>query len=508
VTAPSQPPPQAGRSLLSDAWRRLKRNRLALAGLVFIGLVAAGGYGAPLWARWITHFEPEHDAAEFLKYQPPGTRARVSVFPTYDGDPAAFDVIDLDGDGYITCHRVPTPNVLPVGFKQLEELSPTLYRAALARWDALDARLGVKRVLSLVVGRLECPELEVGVRVTAFLENLVTTYDKARGAAAPVPGVAARDGYVTWAEFPHDDAALAPHLRGYGLSGPAAFRALDADRDHILTLAELTERSRYFAYQTLGAEGLSFERFVVGHDTDRDLRISRAEFPGAPELHTMAFGSDSAGRDVLTRLLYGARLSISVGLLATLVSLLIGVTWGAVAGYVGGRTDEIMMRIVDMLYGLPFMFLVILLMVMFGHSVIVLFIALGAVQWLSMARVVRGQVMSLKHQEFVEAARAIGASNTAIVFRHLVRNVVGPVVVYSTLLVPAVIMEEAFLSFLGLLGDEISWGKMISEALETWQNNPGSYPWLIVAPGAALALTLFAMNFLGDGARDAIDVKQ
>ncbi|TNF38191.1 MAG: ABC transporter permease [Deltaproteobacteria bacterium] len=506
MTAPSQP--ERSRSLLADAWRRLKRNRLAVAGLVFIGLVAVAGYGAPIWARLVTHFDPDHDAPEYLKYQAPGVRAPAKVFPTYDGDDAAFDVIDLDGDGFLTCRRVPTPNVLPVGFKQLEDLSPVLYREALARWEALDQRLGVKRLVSIAVGRLECPELEIGATIAAFLENLVTSYDKARGTDTPVPGVVARDGYVTWAEFPHDDGALPEELRGYGLAGPDAFRALDLDGDNVLTLPELTERARYFAYQSLGPDGLSFERFVVDHDRDRDLRIARGEFPGAPELHTMAFGSDAAGRDVLTRLLYGARLSISVGLLATLVSLLIGVTWGAIAGYAGGRTDEIMMRIVDTLYGLPFMFLVILLMVMFGKNVVVLFIALGAVQWLSMARVVRGQVMSLKHQEFVEAARAIGASNRAIIFRHLVRNVVGPVVVYSTLLVPAVIMEEAFLSFLGLLGDEISWGKMISEALEIWQNNPGAYPWLIIFPGAALALTLFAMNFFGDGTRDAIDVKQ
>jgi len=506
VTAPTQP--EQGRSLLSDAWRRLKRNRLAVAGLIFIAFVATAGYGAPLWSALVTHFDPEHDAPEYLKYQPPGTRALSMVYPTYDGDAAAFDVVDLDGDGFLTCRRVPTPNVLPVGFKQLEELSPTLYREAVARWEQLDERLGVKDITGLVVGRLECPELEIAAEVATWLENLVTSYDRASGNDAPSPDVIARDGFVTWAEYPHTDADVPEKLRGYGLAGPDAFRLLDLDGDHVLTLVELTERARYFSYRSLGSDGLSFERFVTEHDRDRDLRIARGEYPGAPELHAMAFGSDSSGRDVLTRLLYGARLSISVGLLATLVSLLIGVTWGATAGYVGGRTDEIMMRIVDTLYGLPFMFLVILLMVMFGRNVIVLFVALGAVQWLSMARVVRGQVMSLKHQEFVEAARAIGASNRAIIFRHLVRNVVGPVVVYSTLLVPAVIMEEAFLSFLGLLGDEISWGKMISEALQVWQNNPGSYPWLIVFPGAALALTLFAMNFLGDGTRDAIDVKQ
>jgi len=184
------------------------------------------------------------------------------------------------------------------------------------------------------------------------------------------------------------------------------------------------------------------------------------------------------------------------------VSLIIGVTWGAVAGYVGGRLDNFMMRIVDVLYGLPFMFLVILIMVIIDdrNNVVLLFVALGAVQWLTMARVVRGQVMSLKNREFVEAARAIGVPKIAIVFRHLIRNAIGPVVVYSTLLVPAVILEEAFLSFLGL-GVELSWGSMIADGSSKME----LMPWLIIFPGLALAGTLFAMNFLGDGVRDAID---
>jgi len=505
MTAPTPPP---GRSLLSDAWRRLRKNRLALASLVFITLVALSGYASPLIARHLTGFAPD-DTHPYLKYQPPGTRALPGVYPSYDGDPRAFDAVDLDHDGFLTCRRVTLTNVLPVGFKPLERLSPTLYREAVAHLDALDARIGVRRLLGVVAGRLDCPELDLAAQVASHLQNLLVRYDRATGAAAPTPGVYAPDGYVTWTEFPATDADLPAPLRGLGLAGADAFAQLDLDGDHILTLPELVERARYFDYASLApVGGRSFERFVLDHDRDRDLRISRAEFPGAPELRPLLFGSDAQGRDVFTRLLYGARLSITIGLLATLVSLLIGVTWGATAGYVGGRTDEVMMRIVDVLYGLPFMFLVILLMVMFGHNIVVLFIALGAVQWLSMARVVRGQVMSLKHREFVEAARAIGASGPAIVFRHLIRNAIGPVVVYATLLVPAVIMEEAFLSFLGLLGDEVSWGKMISEALETWQNSPGAYAWLILFPGAALALTLFAMNFLGDGARDAIDVKQ
>jgi oligopeptide transport system permease protein len=205
----------------------------------------------------------------------------------------------------------------------------------------------------------------------------------------------------------------------------------------------------------------------------------------------------------MTRLFYGARISMTIALLATMVSLLIGVTWGAVAGFLGGRVDNIMMRIVDVLYGLPFMFIVILLIVIVGRSTVNLFIALGAVQWLSMARVIRGQVISLKNREFIEAARAIGVSRVAIIFRHLIRNTIGPVIVYSTLLVPGVILLEAFLSFLGLgvQPPDPSWGNMITEGATKFQD----YTWLILWPGGALATTLFAMNFLGDGIRDALD---
>jgi oligopeptide transport system permease protein len=214
-------------------------------------------------------------------------------------------------------------------------------------------------------------------------------------------------------------------------------------------------------------------------------------------------GTDELGRDLLTRILYGARISFAVGILATLVSLTIGVTYGSVAGYVGGRLDHVMMRIVDILYGLPFMFFVILLMVVFGRNILNLFVALGVVQWLTMARIVRGQVLSLRGREFVLSAHAMGASPRRILLRHLLPNALGPIVVYSTLTVPAVMLEEAFLSFLGLgvQPPMASWGSLASEGAAAME----AYPWLIIFPGIALTVTLLSLNFLGDGLRDAMD---
>ena len=227
------------------------------------------------------------------------------------------------------------------------------------------------------------------------------------------------------------------------------------------------------------------------------------EFEGLPRPQRNWLGTDQLGRDLLTRLIYGGRISLAVGLLATLVSFLIGVTWGATAGFIGGKVDNIMMRIVDVLYGLPFIFLVILLMVVFGQNIILLFIALGAVQWLTMSRIVRGQVISLKGQEFVEAAQTIGVSKAAIIFRHLIPNALGPIIVYATLTVPAVMLEEAFLSFLGLgvQAPQTSWGALASEGRQVME----MAPWMIIFPGLALAITLLSLNFVGDGLRDALD---
>jgi oligopeptide transport system permease protein len=217
------------------------------------------------------------------------------------------------------------------------------------------------------------------------------------------------------------------------------------------------------------------------------------------------FGTDPNGRDLFVRTLYGARVSLMVGLAATSVSLVIGMTYGAIAGYFGGRIDALMMRLVDVLYALPFLFFVILLMVVFGRHIVLIFVAIGAVEWLTMARIVRGQVLSLRRREFIEAAVAGGVSTPKIIRRHVIPNSIGPVIVYATLTVPQVILIESFLSFLGLGVQEpyTSWGVLISEGAAQME----TAPWLLVFPALFLATTLFCFNFIGDGLRDALDPK-
>ncbi len=252
---------------------------------------------------------------------------------------------------------------------------------------------------------------------------------------------------------------------------------------------------RYLDRSDLFSNG-SIEIDEAGTSATLNADISRYRF---------LFGTDSTGRDLLTRTLIAGRVSLVIGLLATAVALLIGVTYGATSGYLGGRTDAVMMRIVDILYCLPFIFFVIMLVVFFGRNFVLMFIAVGAVEWLDMARIVRGQTLSLKRQEFVQAAEAMGSTGLGILKRHIIPNTLGPVVIYMTLLVPKVILLESFLSFLGLGVQEpmSSWGVLISEGARNIQGAT----WMLIFPSIFLTTTLFCLNFIGDGLRDALDPK-
>jgi oligopeptide transport system permease protein len=229
------------------------------------------------------------------------------------------------------------------------------------------------------------------------------------------------------------------------------------------------------------------------------------ELGAQPPSSEFLLGTDTLGRDLFSRILYGARVSLLVGFVATGVALVIGVSWGIIAGYFGGKIDSVMIRIVDVLYGLPFIIFIILLMVIFGRNIWLLFAAIGAVEWLTMARIVRGQVLSIKNQEYVLAAQAMGVTNMQMFRKHIFPNILGPIAVYATLTIPQVMLLEAFLSFLGLgiQPPMSSWGTLIRYGVESMEE----YSWLLIYPGLTFTITLFALNFFGDGLRDALDPK-
>lgn len=279
-------------------------------------------------------------------------------------------------------------------------------------------------------------------------------------------------------------------LESFTLDGDRFTAQLAATRPIDERVADYVERSDLFEGVVVGAKADEGKRLVLTG------RIERVVF---------VFGTDANGRDLLTRTLVAGRVSLAIGALATLVALVIGVTWGSVSGYAGGRIDAVMMRIVDVLYSLPFTFFVIMLVVFFGRNFILMFLAVGAIEWLDMARIVRGQTLSIKRQEYVQAAEALGVTPGGILRRHIVPNTLGPVVVYMTLMVPKVILLESFLSFLGLGVQEpmTSWGVLIAEGA----NNIQGSVHLLIFPAFFLVSTLLALNFIGDGLRDALDPK-
>ncbi len=468
-----------GTSLAADAWRRFRKNRLALIGLAFVVIVAILGFSSPLLSAYVTHFSLDEQHTEF-RLMPPGTQDISKDHTTFDGDTSHFAALDLNGDGAIG------------GAEELRDLYWKA-RFLLFLFDDYDVISDGERMASANRLKKHPDGYLVAVEYPADFDALEENFKEEFLAFVHTnltPEQLEADPFAA-------DTIGKARFERLNLLGPRAFAAIDADGDQLVSWAEANEYRLPLRLFETPVDAMK------KMDSNGDGRITQAEYPGRPTLYTFWLGTDHMGRDVLTRILYGARISITIALLATFVSFTIGVAWGSIAGFYGGRVDSLMMRIVDVLYGLPFMFIVILLIVVFGRSTINLFIALGAVQWLTMSRVVRGQVISLKTREFVEAAEAIGLPRIKIVFRHLLRNTIGPVIVYSTLMVPAIILEEAFLSFLGLgvQPPNPSWGNMITDGATVMD----TFPWLILYPGLVLSATLFSMNFMGDGLRDALD---
>lgn len=311
-----------------------------------------------------------------------------------------------------------------------------------------------------------------------------------------------------------DYTRVPPSLSAYPKADSIALAASDAVKRGRLDLAAWEMRDgRIFLDVTSGREiDERVTRYIDRSDMFEGAKVETRSPDGLAmtlsadvEQMYFLFGTDNNGRDLLTRTLIAGRVSLSIGLLAGVVAVVIGVLYGATAGFAGGKTDEIMMRIVDILYSLPFIFFVIMLVVFFGRNFVLMFLAVGAVLWLDMARIVRGQALSIRRQEYVQAAEALGVTQRGILLRHVVPNLLGPVVIYMTLLVPQVIILESFLSFLGLGVQEpmASWGVLISQGAK---NIPAAN-WLLFFPAVFLISTLFALNFVGDGLRDALDPK-
>ena len=449
---PPEPLSAAHQSPAKLAWRRLCANRLAMLGLIVVALVGL----ATLLTPWLAPHDPER-AHHWI-----GPRAPGFVHP------------DCAGQNRF---RVGVPAEAPARLLVARRLEMTVeerersdYRIALRR--------GAVRSITRKEGSVEVSRLDLAAPEVSAVEML----------DGGVEG-AARGGAVL--------RVGEPPPAGWFASGVGVMELrVAAARPPVGYAIELADG----VPTVLTRDGVAVEAVTLrGEDVRRVVADGREL-----TLHHL-LGTDHAGRDLLSRVLWGGQVSLLVGLVATIVSLVIGVLFGAVAGYLGGRTDRAMMGAVDVLYAVPFMFLVILLLTLFERSLLLLFIALGAVQWLTMARIVRGQVLSLVNREFIAAARMSGASHARIIGRHLIPNCLGPVIVYATLTVPAVILQESFLSFLGLgvgfAGRQIdSWGALVNEGAKATQ-----HPWLLLVPALWMSATLLALNALGDGLRDAFD---
>ena len=440
------------------AWRRLKRNKLAMTGLFLVVLFHVLCFAAPL----------------FTSQSPSRIRSWIGSLP-----PGSTSTNCLE-ENYFAIGEPPQLNHTAESAKHIHiqgiALSAEIYRVSIY---SKGSRAGKIKSIQQKAGAIRVDSLDLSKGIVTIVGN----------SKATVPAVTLQKREI-------------------------APQELFADTEVIELQIVDPEQTQDLDIQIEIADG-TVNRIVKNGSTLNELRIygehiNSIVIDDQAATHYHLLGTDLEGRDLFTRILYGGRISLLVGIVATIVSLLIGVFYGALSGYLGGRSDRIMMSTVDVLYALPFMFIVILLLVMFGRNILILFAALGAVQWLTTARIVRGQVLSLKSREFIEAAKVNGASTWCIITRHLLPNAIGPIIVYATLTVPAVILEESFLAFLGLQvewGDQRldSWGYLVNAGRLAMNYQTWDHWWLLVWPSLAMILTLFGLNTLGDGLRDALD---
>lgn len=450
---------QKGVSLWGDAWRRLKKNRMAMVGLWIVIVMSALCGLAPVLAP----FDASRQFA-WIGAQPPG-------FSHVNANNKNALVLGQTAELPERYADAQTLEYAVQG-EDVEEYRVKLRRGKISEIRQVAGALRVKRLDASASGhrlRLVAQDGSTGEPLTGLVLEEKHKLPKALATKARVLVLQ----YVKPAPAPI-----------------AITAALEAG-----------------VVKSLTRGGQPVERIEFD---GRDVAEVRAN--GSEQSVTHWLGTDLSGRDLLSRTLWGGMISLLVGLVATVVSLVIGVVYGAISGYYGGWVDMILMAIVDVLYGIPYMFLVILLMVTVGRDILVLFVALGVVQWLTMARIVRGQILSLKQKEFVEAARMSGTGHLGIVFNHLIPNTLGVVIVYTTLTVPAVILQESFLAFIGLSVEwqgeaRESWGALVNIGVKALGSS-GERSWLLLVPSIAMALTLFSLNFLGDGLRDALDPQQ
>ncbi len=441
------------------AWKRLKRNKLAMAGLFLVVLAHILCFLAPLFTSqspsrlrpWVGSLAPGSESIACHEENV----LRVGDQPAFNEDAIYAEEIS------ITC----------------SELVETEYRITAYRSGR---RKGTIKQIQEKIGANNLRELNLESGEIIDVDNPKRSIGpcslKIKDAAPP--GLFADGNFVV--QLKHRDPNKTKNYTVNALLKNGQFTSISKN------------------------DGSIDEIRIYGEHIDTLL------FDGQTAMHYHLLGTDPEGRDLWSRILYGGRISLMVGIVATIVSLIIGVFYGAISGFQGGRTDRVMMSTVDVLYAIPFMFIVILLLVAFGRNIIILFMALGAVQWLTTARIVRGQVLTLKSREFIEAAKVNGASTWTIITRHLLPNSLGPIIVYATLTVPAVILEESFLAFLGLQvewGSQPldSWGYLVDAGRQAMDYQTWDQWWLLVWPALAMILTLFGLNTLGDGLRDALD---